>query len=199
MVKVRDRHVWLRGVACAAGKRRGGAHFEIKFRRTSAVNQKTARQAALGIHANTTDTRNVLLGWVKVLHLSVHIFSCRVGESPVDCRFRAVAWVPLRPESGIWMWTWKRPRPVDLSQLVTATKRAYVENGQRRRLSRNTATNSATKAATGLNTGNHGTSVRTLTLTLTSVHLSSTPPCFPREANRRQMHHPRRPRAGNQA
>ena len=29
---------------------------------------------------------------------------------------------------------------------------------------------------------NHGTSVRTLTLTLTSVNLSSTPPCFPREA-----------------
>ena len=62
------------------------------------------------------------------------------------------------------------------------------------------ATNSASKAATTLCPlavfvvgENHGTSVRTLTLTLTSVNLSSTLPCFPREANRRQMHHPRRP------
>ena len=29
-----------------------------------------------------------------------------------------------------WMWTWKRPRPVDLSQLVTATKRACVTDDE---------------------------------------------------------------------
>ena len=68
------------------------------------------------------------------------------------------------------MWTWERPRPVD--QLVTPT---CVKDGQPQSMLDESCNTATTKYASKkpCNTGNHGTSVRTLTLTVTSVHLSS--------------------------